>query len=272
MDGTSLGPHGPNPVVLQYMNSTYPLPNDATTGDLVNTAGYRFRGSTHTTKNWYIGKLDYNLTRDAKQRISVSAALANDHSSGAPFLPGTPPESTDVNFNKGLIAAYSWVISPTLLNNFRYGFIRESIGSLGNTSQSWNQLLALSQGINHSSSFQRPIHNFNDDVSWVRGKHTWQFGVQFGILRNPETATNNSFSSGVANPDWLLSSGLSQPSSSPLNPSNSGYPERGFQLLQQLRLSHDDFAWDGDAGKRQMELPAQWPDPTTGRTSYPALR
>ena len=224
MDGTSLGPHGPNPVVLQYMNSTYPLPNDATTGDLVNTAGYRFRGSTHTTKNWYIGKLDYNLTRDAKQRISVSAALANDHSSGAPFLPGTPPESTDVNFNKGLIAAYSWVISPTLLNNFRYGFIRESVGSLGNTSQSWNQLLALSQGINYSSSFQRPIHNFNDDVSWVRGKHTWQFGVQFGILRNPETATNNSYSNGVANPDWLLNSGLSQPSSSPLNPSNSGYP------------------------------------------------
>jgi hypothetical protein len=224
MDGTSLGPHGPDPVVLQYMNATYPLPNDSTTGDLVNTAGYRFRGSTHTTKNWYIGKLDYNLTRDAKQRISVSAALANQASAGAPFLPGTPPEQTTVSFNKGLISSYSWVISPTLLNNFRYGFIRESLGTLGNTDQPWNQLLALSQGINYSASFQRPIHNFNDDLSWVRGKHTWQFGFQVSILRNPESNSNNSFSSGVANPDWLLNSGLAQPSASRLNPSNSGFP------------------------------------------------
>lgn len=91
MDSTSLGPHGPNPVVIKYMNSVYPLPNDQTTGDLVNTAGYRFRAPTDTAKNWYIAKLDYNITKDAKQRISVSAALANENSAGAPFLPGTAP-------------------------------------------------------------------------------------------------------------------------------------------------------------------------------------
>ncbi len=224
MDGTSLGPHGPNPVVLQYMNSTYPLPNDSTTGDLVNTAGYRFRGSTHNIKDWYIGKLDYNLTNDGKQRLSLSAALANESSAGAPFLPGTPPETTTVNYNKGLIATYSWVISPTLLNTFRYGFIRESLGTLGDTNQPWNQLLALSQPIFYSSSFQRPIHNFNDDVSWVRGKHTWQFGYQMAILRNPESNLGNSFSSGVANPDWLVSSGLAENTQSPLDPSNHGLP------------------------------------------------
>jgi len=224
MDGTSPGLHGPNPVVLQYMNSTYPLPNDSTIGDGLNNAGYRFRGSTHTTKNWYIGKLDYNLTSDAKQRISVSAALANQASSGAPFLPGTPPEQTTVSFNKGLIASYSWVVSPTLLNNFRYGFIRQSFGTLGNSNQPWNQLLALDQGINYSSSFQRPIHVFNDDVSWVRGKHTWQFGFQISILRNPEINSNSSFSAGVTNPDWLYGSGLAEPSSSRLNPANNGLP------------------------------------------------
>jgi hypothetical protein len=224
MDATSLGPHGPNPVVLQYLNSTYPLPNDSTTGDLVNTAGYRFRGSTHNVKDWYIAKLDYNLTSDGKQRLSLSGALANQSSAGAPFLPGAPPEQTNVTYNKGLIAAYSWVISPTLLNNFRYGFIRESLGTLGNTNQAWNQLLAIDQGIYYSSSFQRPINNFNDDLSWVRGKHTLQFGFQITILRDPESNTGNSFSSGVANPDWLLNSGLAENSTSPLNPSNHGFP------------------------------------------------
>src|SRR5208283_3108055 len=104
MDSTSFGPHGPDPVVLQYM-SGYPLPNDTTVGDGLNTAGYRFRASTHTKKNWYIGKLDYNLTSDGKHRLSLSGALANENDAGAPFLPGTLPETTTVNFNKGLIEA-----------------------------------------------------------------------------------------------------------------------------------------------------------------------
>jgi hypothetical protein len=37
----SKAPTGPDPAVLQYMNSTYPLPNDSTVGDGLNTAGYR---------------------------------------------------------------------------------------------------------------------------------------------------------------------------------------------------------------------------------------
>ena len=149
MDSTSLGPHGPNPVILNYY-SGYPLPNDFSVGDGFNTGGYRFRASTHTTKNWYIGKLDYNLTHDGRQRLSLSGSLANESDAGAPFLPGTVPENTDVNFNKGLIASYSAVISPTVLNNFHYGYIRESAGIVGNSTQPWNLIFEVSQGITRS--------------------------------------------------------------------------------------------------------------------------
>ncbi len=227
MDSGDLAPQpGPNPVVLQYMSS-YPLPNDSTIGDGLNTAGYRFRAATHLKKNWYIAKLDYNLTPDGRHRLSLSGSLANENNAGTPFLPGSAPENTVVNFNKGLIAGYSAVLSPSLLNNFRYGFIRQSLGNVGDSNQEWNYLQAIDQGITYSSSFQRPIHNFTDDVSWVHGKHSWQFGFQFAFLRNPESNQNNSFSIGQANPDWLTNSGLSQSTNnSPLNPSNTanGYP------------------------------------------------
>jgi hypothetical protein len=224
MDSTSLGPHGPNPVVMQYM-STYPLPNDTTVGDGLNTSGYRFRAPTYDTKNWYIAKLDYNITADAKQRLSLSGALANENDAGAPFLPGQIPEQDIVNYNKGLIAGYSAVINSSLVNNFRYGFVRESVGTIGNSDKEWNYLQAFDQGITYSSAFQRPVHNFTDDLSWIRGKHTWQFGFQFAFLRNPESNQNNSFSIGQANPDWLVNSGLSgAANSSPLNPTNNGYP------------------------------------------------
>jgi hypothetical protein len=104
MDSGSLGPHGPDPAVLKYMNSVYPLPNDYTTGDLLNSAGYRFAAPTTTDKSWYIAKLDYNLTEDGRHRLSISGALSNEADANAPFLPGTPPETTTVNYSKGIIA------------------------------------------------------------------------------------------------------------------------------------------------------------------------
>ena len=236
----SKAPTGPDPAVLQYMNSTYPLPNDSTVGDGLNTAGYRFRAPTKNTKNWYIGKLDYNLSADGRHRLSVSGSLANENAGGTPFLPGTPPEQTIVTFNKGLIVGYSAVLSPNLLNNFRYGFIRESVGTLGDSNQVWNYLQAFDQGITYSSSFERPIQNFTDDLSWVRGHHTWQFGFQFAFLRNPESNFNNSFSVGQANPDWLLNSGLSGPANpSPLNPAN---PANGFPVVDSSFVSNYDYS------------------------------
>jgi Carboxypeptidase regulatory-like domain len=224
-------PLGPNPAILAYMSKTFGsfLPNDQTTGDLVNTAGYRFAAPTTTKKNWYIAKLDYNITRDAKHRLSVSGALANENSdssaSQAPFLPGSPAESTIVDFNKGIIAGYSAVISPTLINNFRYGFIRQSVGTIGDSYQSWNYVSAFQQGVTYSSSFQRPTHNLTDDVSWIHGNHTLEVGFQFAFMRNPETNYNSSFNSGYMNQDWFLNSGLST-TNSPLNPSNppNAYP------------------------------------------------
>ena len=106
------GSVGPNPTMLSYFNK-YPLPNDFSQGDGLNTAGYRFAAPTSNTKNWYIAKMDYNITRDGKQRVSLTGALANQDQANAPFLPGQAPETSIVNFNKGLIANYSSVLTPT---------------------------------------------------------------------------------------------------------------------------------------------------------------
>jgi hypothetical protein len=226
-------PLGPNPTVISYMSNTFKtfLPNDQTTGDLVNTAGYRFAAPTNTKKNWYIGKLDYNITADAKQRLSVSAALANEDNAGVPLLPGDIPEKDIVNYNKGIIVGYASVLSSTLINNFRYGFIRQSVGTIGDTNKPWNYLSAFDQGVTYSSTFQRPTHNITDDVSWIHGRHTLQIGMQLTYLRNPNTNSNNSWSSAYANPFWFLNSGLSTTTASPLNPGNNNYPavDNSFQ-------------------------------------------
>ncbi len=221
------GPSGPDQAVMAYFNK-YPLPNDFSQGDGYNTAGYRFAAPTKNTKNWYIGKMDYNITRDAKQRVSLTGAMANQNQANAPFLLGAPPETSIVNYNKGLIANYSAVLSSTLINNFRYGYIRESIGTIGNANQAWNTMRGIDQGVYYSSEFQRPINSFWDDLTWTKGKHSLQFGFQVSLIRNPNSSTTSSFSSGYMNAQWLDTSGLAGRQSSPLNPANNGYPAVDF--------------------------------------------
>ena len=225
------GPVGPNPVVMKFFN-TYPLPNDFSQGDGFNTAGYRFAAPTSNTKNWYIAKLDYNLTKDGKQRLSLSGSMANENQAAAPFLPGDAPTSDLVNYSKGLIANYTATLKSTLVNSFRYGFIRESIGTIGNTDQTWSTFRGLDptfgSTLNYSSEFQRPINTFWDDLNWTHGKHSLQFGFQISLIRNPTQSTTSSFSNGYTNAQWLNTSGLAGRTSSPLNPANNGFPAVDF--------------------------------------------
>ena len=221
---------GPNTAALAYMN-TFPLPNTVNAGDGLNYQGFNFAAPLSETKNEYIAKIDYNLTRDARHRISVSGALRNDANPGAPFLPGEAPSSSLVNYNKGIIVNYSGVLKQSLVNNFRYGFIRESVGNIGNSSQEWVFFRGLNDqpgAVTRSTAFQRPVNAFSDDISWIRGKHTLQFGTQVAFIRNPRTSFNSVLSSGTANVGWLNTTGFAGKALSPMNPANNINPATGL--------------------------------------------
>jgi Carboxypeptidase regulatory-like domain len=210
---------GPSQVMLKYLN-TFPTPNCNNAGDGFNYSCFNFSAPISDTSNVYISKLDYNITRDARHRLSLTGALRNESTAGTPFLPGEAPSETTVNYNKGLIVNYSGVLTSTLVNNFRYGFIRESVGINGNSSQDWNFFRGLNDqtgAVTRTHSFQRPINSLADDLSWIHGKHTWQFGTQIAIIRTPSVSYQASFSDGSANASWTTLSGYAQ-KKSPLNP------------------------------------------------------
>ncbi|HWZ99174.1 MAG TPA: carboxypeptidase-like regulatory domain-containing protein [Candidatus Dormibacteraeota bacterium] len=220
---------GPNTAALAFLN-TFPNSNSPNAGDGLNYQGINFAAPISETKNEYIAKLDYNLTRDAKHRLSVTGALRNDANPGAPFLPGQAPSLSLVNYNKGIIANYSGVLKSSLVNNFRYGFIRESVGKIGNNNDQWVFFRNLTDpvgAITYSSSFQRPTHIFNDDLSWIHGKHSFQFGTQVQFIRSPRESFNGTHSFASANPGWLDTTGFAGKSASPLNPPNSINPATG---------------------------------------------
>ncbi|HKW56384.1 MAG TPA: TonB-dependent receptor [Candidatus Acidoferrum sp.] len=223
---------GPNPASLAYFNS-FPHANDGSVGDGLNYSGFRFSSPIKDTKNWYIGKLDYNITRDAKQRLSLSGALANESNPQGEYLPAsgagslfnyTNAEHTLLDYSKGLIANYSSVLSSTLVNNFRYGFVRESLGNAGSSNQTYIIMRGISQGVTRSSAFQIPSHTFADDVSWTHRTHTLQFGGAVSRIRSPRNSNSGSFSDGVTNASWLDVSGMLVKTGSPFNPAKNGFP------------------------------------------------
>ena len=210
---------GASTAVLQYLN-TFPAPNCNNAGDGFNYSCFNFSAPISDTKNEYISRMDYNITRDSRQRLSLTGALRNDSFANTPFLPGQTPSQSLVNYNKGLIVNYNAVLSSSLVNNFRYGFVRESVGNIGNSNQDWIFFRGLNDqtgAVTRSTAFQRPTHNIIDDISWARGKHTWQFGTQIAFIRTPSVSTESSFSDGSANASWTTLSGYAQ-KKSPLNP------------------------------------------------------
>ena len=117
-----------------------------------------------------------------------------------------------MDYSKGYSVGYIAVLRPNLVNNFRYGYTRQSFGEIGNQSQDQvffrnlndnagtnNQNLAVT----NNSNYQVPVHNFVDDISWIKGKHTFAFGGNIGILRSPQSNNTNSFTSASDNPSWL---------------------------------------------------------------------
>jgi Carboxypeptidase regulatory-like domain len=223
---------GPNAVVLNYLNS-FPEPNDLSLGDNHNFVGFRFRGAIPTTNNWYIARVDYKLTSNGNHSLFWRGALRNDRHSVSPYLPGGPSLGTTVDFGKGFTVGYTGTIRQNLLNNFRYGYTRQSIGVLGNNDidpfiffrgLNDNSTPAnSSQAVTRSFKYQTPVHNIVDDVSWIRGRHTFQFGTNIRFIRNPRDNFLSSFSDAFTNSSGLDTAGLAN-QNSPLDPGSNGFP------------------------------------------------
>jgi len=231
MDPLGIGASG---VMIPYLRSL-PLPNDTSVGDGVNFTGYRFRAPISTTRNWYIARADFKITQNGNHSLFWSGGLKNDVHNDVPYFVGDSPEHATLDLSKGFTLGYTAILRPTLISNFRWGFTRQSFGDIGNNA---TQRVIFFRGLNDNSTsnfssdavtrsrnFQVPVHNFVDDVSWSKGRHTIQFGGNAAIIRNPRTSQLDSFSDGVTNASWLDNAALANTgSTTDMDPAAFGLP------------------------------------------------
>ncbi|HET9530105.1 MAG TPA: carboxypeptidase-like regulatory domain-containing protein, partial [Blastocatellia bacterium] len=213
-DINRLFPVGVNPAALAVFADAaqrYPA-NDPTAGDGLNTGGFRFNASTPVRLNTNTAKLDFNLT--ANQSMFIRGNYQQDVFSRPPQFPDTP--SPDFwSHPIGFAVGHIWTPSNTLVNRFTYGLTREAFTSGGDSSEnSISFRFVFSPRLfQRELSRTTPVHNFTDDVSYVRGSHNYQFGTNIRLISNNRITFANSFDDAIANPSFYDISGavLSQP-------------------------------------------------------------
>jgi hypothetical protein len=213
----NIGGANPNALFTHYPAPNCPSCGNATngSGDLLNSSGFTFPGNNPTKLDTYILKLDYKITADGNQSLFVRGNLQNDHEARPPQFPGLPPNDFITNNSKGIAAGYTYMVRNNLINNFRYAFIRQGLGQSGINNQNFNRL----RGIDDTRAVRPadtptiltnvPVHNFIDDVSWVKGKHTLQLGTNWRLIHNNRQSNAQNISEGFANLYWMSPSFIS---------------------------------------------------------------
>lgn len=191
--------------VLRDAAAKYPA-NDFTTGDGLNSAGFRFNTPLPAERNSHVGKFDFNLT--SKQIAFVRANVIYDLITQERQFPDTPAPVI-WSHPLGIAAGHTWTINNSMVNNFRYGFTREAFSQQGDSSENSISFRFIFSPRRFERTLTRitPVQNFTDDFSWVKGNHSFGFGTNIRLVRNRRDSFDNAFDNAITNPSFYQGGG-----------------------------------------------------------------
>lgn len=215
---------GVSQAMLTSVLQQYPLPNELA-GDGVNISGYRFSSNADSKYDTYITRLDYHITSNGSQTLFFRGETQNFKEPQLQQFPGQPTSTTLFDDSKGVTAGLTSLLNPRVINDFHWGYIRQGTQNAGISLDPAVLLTGLDNLVPFTRSLTRftPVNQLSDNLNWTHGNHNLQFGTDLFIIRNDSSSTENSFSDMQTNPVYLNTGGIAN-TSSPLDPSNNGYP------------------------------------------------
>jgi hypothetical protein len=204
---------GLNPSALSVLaNAASKYTANSPGGDGFNTGGFIFNAPTKVNLNSHHLRLDFNLNRKGTQQLMVRGSYQYDKQPADFVDPQQFPDSplrTQWYHPTGVVVGHTWSINATTTNNFRYGLTRLAQSDLGDTTGNdiFFRFVFIPTTRNFTVSRINPVHNFIDDLSWTKGNHTFQFGVNIRSVSNLRTDFAAAFDSASTNPFFYQSSG-----------------------------------------------------------------
>lgn len=198
---------GVNPNVQSYYGAlaTKGIYGSApTAGDGVNNAGYIFASPAPATQNTTIARIDYTLSKS--MHLFWRGNLQKDTLAGDEQIPGAPPATNHIDNTKGMAFGHTWTPTSSIVNDFRYGFIRQgySTRGVGSGTGDWVTFRFLDQPESQTRStlVNVPVQNITDNLTWTKGTHTLSFGGNWRGIQNNRSSDGNSYSGASTNPYW----------------------------------------------------------------------
>ena len=189
---------GDSPQILALFQTNYPAANDLTSGDGVNTGGFRFNAATPNNLTNYVGRVDWVVSDRIKFYGRGTVARQNAVNSAAQF-PGAPPATQFVDRSYGYVAGMDWQISPYKFNQFIYGSTVQDYSFPRPTNVEGIYQYSFATGVttlldspfsspSNAQSRHVPIPEVSDNFTWIIGRHSLQLGGYFKwILAHDQT-------------------------------------------------------------------------------------
>ncbi len=208
-------PPGPNPNALAYFNSV-PAANGSNLGDGLNEGSYSFSSPNPKRLNTSIARIDYIPSE--KHRIFARGNFQKDVTGGTEQYPGQGARSILTDNTKGMTFGDTWTISPTMVNDIRYGYIRQGFGQSGVGAGDYVdfRFLDTATAETRNTIVSSPLNNIVDNFNWTKGKHSIEIGGNWRLVHQNRNSDINSFNSATTNPYWLKGS--------PPDPATLGLP------------------------------------------------
>ena len=206
-------PNGPgaNAAVLKYL-STEPTTLSTIGGDGgLNSGEIFFSSPAPSTLNTSILKLDYNM--NSKNHFFVRGNLQKDTTTGDENFPAQPPATFYDDNTKGISAGHTWIPTAHIVNDLRYGYIRQGWQSGGIAPGEWVDFSGLTQPTAQTGTTQLhvPVNNFVDTLTWNKGSHTFTLGGNWRGVTNHHSSNNASFNGASTNYEYANSGDLPVP-------------------------------------------------------------
>ncbi len=217
-------PFGPgvNPSALNYLRSL-PTANGNSLGDGgVNSGSYTFSSPNPRSLNTSIVRLDYIPA--SRHRLFARGNLQKDVTAGVEQFPGQGPSFVLIDNTKGMTFGDTWTVSSKIVNDIRYGYIRQGYSNIGIGSGDYVtfRFLDTPTAQTRNTTVNVPTNNLVDNFSVSSGNHTIQLGGNWRLVHQNRNSTANSFSSASSNPYWLAGN-PPKPESIGLAPVDGGF-------------------------------------------------
>jgi len=177
-----------DPAVSAYIGKT-PLPNNFQIGDGLNTGGFRFNAKVISPTDQVSLRLDHRFSDKHSLEASYNYGDINFNgdyiNSGEEAFPGAPYRTRNT-IGRGITGAFRSVVSPTIINEARFGAQISTLTFANTADVSRGYQFDLATIFNPENSFLGSNRNlrvlqWTDNVTILRGSHSFKTGIE---LRN----------------------------------------------------------------------------------------